>query len=99
MSVRSTPDMSAPVRSVPADRWARTRTQRPARTDAYRYTRYLLFLVAAAAVDVPNFLDRGTSIRYAVLLIPIAGIVLIRMGSPSSVVRRFTFGDKVLFVI
>jgi O-antigen ligase len=68
-------------------------------TDSFRLARALVIVILAAAVDVPNFLDRGNSLRYLLLLVPFASFVWIRLAHPSSVFRRPSSTDKILFVI
>ncbi len=68
-------------------------------TDAYRFSRAALVVFFAATVDVFNFLDRGGQARYALVLIPIASIVLIRLRDPSTYVRRMSAPDRILLVL
>lgn len=58
-----------------------------------------MVVILAAALDVTNFLDRGNSLRYALLLIPFASFLWIRLGRPSSFFRRPSRTDKILFLI
>jgi O-antigen ligase len=68
-------------------------------TDSFRLARTFVFVILAAAVDVTNFLDRGNSLRYALLLVPFASFFWIRLARPSSVFRRPSRTDKILFLI
>jgi hypothetical protein len=68
-------------------------------TEGYRYARGTLFIFLAAAVDVFNVLDRGSSKRYLILLVPIMVVVLIRGRRRSLVVRRSNSTDKIVFAI
>jgi O-antigen ligase len=56
-------------------------------TDTYRLALSLIFVLLAATVDVPNFLDRGNFLRYLLLLVPIGTVALVRLRAPSSVLR------------
>jgi O-antigen ligase len=68
-------------------------------SDSYRLARTYMVVILAAAVDVTNFLDRGNSLRYALLLVPFASFVWIRLSRPSPVFRRPSRTDKILFLI
>lgn len=68
-------------------------------TEGYRYARAALFIFFASAVDVFNVLDRGTSKRYLILLVPLMIVVLIRARRRSLVVRRRNLTDKIVFAI
>jgi O-antigen ligase len=68
-------------------------------TDSFRLARALVVVMLAAAVDVTNFLDRGNSLRYALLLIPFASFFWIRLAHPSPVFRRPSATDRILFLI
>lgn len=57
-------------------------------TDAYRFSRSILLVVAIASFDLGNFFDRGGSSRYALLLIPFITIAIQRLRRPSTIVRR-----------
>jgi O-antigen ligase len=66
-------------------------------TDAYRLCRAFVFILAATALDVSNFLDKGNEARYALLLVPIAMVLLVRRkGQP---IRRLTKPDKILLAL
>lgn len=68
-------------------------------TGGYHYARGAILIFFAAAVDVFNVLDRGTSRRYLILLIPIMIVALIRARSRSLHVRRSNATDKIVFAI
>jgi hypothetical protein len=68
-------------------------------SDSFRLARAFVVVMFAAAVDVTNFLDRGNSLRYALLLVPFASFFWIRLAHPSSVFRRPALTDKILFLI
>ncbi len=75
------------------------RPRRKVPTDGFRFAQAVLFVFTAAAVDVFNVLDRGGSKRYAILVIPIGVVALIRLRHPSPIVHRPRATDKALFVI
>src|SRR5437870_849885 len=68
-------------------------------SDSYRYARALLLILVAVTLDTTNFLDRGTSARYLLILIPFTAVVFIRLGRRSSVIRTATAGDRILFLL
>jgi O-antigen ligase len=68
-------------------------------TGAYRFSRAALLVFLAATVDLFNFLDRGNQIRYALVLVPIGSIVLIRWGTPSRYIRKMATTDRILLVL
>jgi O-antigen ligase len=53
----------------------------------------------ATALDVWNYLDRGGALRYLILLVPIAALVLVRLRSPSSYIRRPMAPDRLLLAL
>jgi O-antigen ligase len=77
----------------------RSSTERAPRrhTDTYRLCRALIFILAATALDVTNYLDKGNEARYALLLVPIAAVVIARRKGQSF--RRLTRPDKILAVL
>jgi O-antigen ligase len=68
-------------------------------SDSYRYARALLLILLAVTLDTTNFLDRGTSARYLLILIPFMAVVFIRLGRRSTVIRTSTAGDRILFLL
>ena len=79
-------------------------------TDSYRLARAFLVLLSLTVVDVFNVLDRGLAafrpnaeaggpIRYLVLLVPISVVALVRLQSPSFLVRRPSVSELVLAVM
>ena len=76
-------------------------------TDSYRLARAFLVLLSITVVDVFNVLDRGLAafrpnaeaggpIRYLVLLVPITVVALVRLQSPSFLMRRPSVSELVL---
>jgi O-antigen ligase len=68
-------------------------------SDSYRYARALLLILVAVTLDTTNFLDRGTSARYLLIVIPFMAVVLIRLGRRSTLIRTATAGDRILFLL
>jgi O-antigen ligase len=68
-------------------------------TDSYRLSRALIIVLLATTVDVPNFLDRGNSVRYALLLVPFLSLTLIRLRTPTSLIRSPSPPDIFLFLL
>jgi O-antigen ligase len=61
----------------------------------------LSFLVVffATALDFWNYLDKGGWPRYLLLLVPLSGFALIRLRSPTALIRRPTSADRVLMAL
>lgn len=59
----------------------------------------LLLTILASVVDVVNFLDRGTAVRYLILIVPLAGLALARLQRPTLLIRYPTFGDVVVILL
>jgi O-antigen ligase len=72
-------------------------TRRRGHTDSFRLARGLIFILAATALDVTNYLDKGSEIRYLILLIPIAALFLARR--PRQGYRRLSTPDKFLLAL
>jgi O-antigen ligase len=68
-------------------------------TGAFRFSRAALVVFLAASIDVFNFLDRGNQARYALVLIPVGSIVLIRLRQPSAYIRRMAATDRILLLL
>lgn len=68
-------------------------------TDSFRLARAFVIVMLAAAVDVTNFLDRGNSLRYALLMVPFASFLWLRLTRPTSLFRRPSSTDKILLLI
>jgi len=66
-------------------------------TDAFRLARGLIFILAATALDVTNYLDKGSEIRYVILLVPIGALLLSRRRGQGF--RRLSTPDKFLLVL
>jgi O-antigen ligase len=66
-------------------------------TDAFRLARGLIFILAATALDVTNYLDKGSEIRYVILLVPIGAMFLARRRGQGF--RRLSTPDKFLLVL
>jgi O-antigen ligase len=73
--------------------------ERAPHTDSYRYARALLLILLAVTLDTTNFLDRGTSARYLLILIPFMAVIIIRLGRRSTEIRTPTAGDRILFLL
>ena len=71
----------------------------PAHTDAYRFARAVLVMVALGSFDVRNFFDRGGSNRYLLIFIPIVMVVVLRLRRPSTVVRKPVVTDVLLICL
>jgi O-antigen ligase len=71
----------------------------PAHTDAYRFARAVLVMVALGSFDVRNFFDRGGSNRYLLIFIPIVMVVVLRLRRPSTVVRKPVVTDVLLLCL
>jgi O-Antigen ligase len=60
-------------------------------TDAYELSAAVLLLMLIAALDAFNFFDRPNGgLRYTILVIPIAAVVMVRSRRPSLIVRKPT---------
>jgi hypothetical protein len=70
---------------------------RHAHTDAFRLSRGLIFILAATALDVTNYLDKGSEIRYVILLVPIGALFLARRRGLGF--RRLATPDKFLLAL
>jgi O-antigen ligase len=77
----------------------RLRAGRFHRSDPYLLGRGFLLVMFATALDAWNYLDRGGALRYLVLLVPIAFLVLIRLRSPSPYIRRPMAPDRLLLAL
>jgi O-antigen ligase len=73
------------------------RSSARAATDTYVLGIAFLLVLLATTLDVPNLLDRGNALRYALLLVPIGALVVIRLRAPSSFIRRPEPTDVLLF--
>lgn len=68
---------------------ARRLPDRSYRTDAYELSSAVLLLMLIAALDAFNFFDRPNGgLRYTILFIPIAAVVMIRARRPTFMVRQ-----------
>ncbi len=74
-------------------------TERVRSTDAYRLARALIVILVLVTLDVAKFLDKGTSVRYLILLVPIGAYVGMRMHRRTMRFRRPRATDKVLMVL
>jgi O-antigen ligase len=75
----------------------RSAPRRRAHTDAFRLGRGLIFILAATALDVTNYLDKGSEIRYVILLVPIGALFLARRRGQGF--RRLATPDKFLLAL
>jgi O-antigen ligase len=83
---------------IPGARSAATQPSAPGgRTDSFRLARGLIFILAATALDVTNYLDKGSEIRYLILLVPIGAVVLSRRRGQGF--RRLSTPDRFLVVL
>ncbi|MBA3690608.1 MAG: O-antigen ligase family protein [Actinobacteria bacterium] len=67
--------------------------------DGYRLMRILTAMLLVVTLDVTNYLDTGSAVRYLILIVPIGGTVLLRLRRPSTLIRRPAAADRVLFVL
>ena len=74
-------------------------TDRVRSTDAYRLARALIVILVLVTLDVAKFLDKGTSVRYLILLVPIGAYVAMRIHQRTMHFRRPRATDKVLMVL
>lgn len=78
---------------------ASTTPRSPAPTDAYRFARAVLLMVALGSFDIRNFFDRGGSNRYLLIFIPLIMVVILRLRRPSTVVRKPIVTDVLLLCL
>jgi O-antigen ligase len=71
----------------------------PPIADGYRLMRLLTAVLLIVTLDVTNYLDTGTAARYVILVVPLGGIIILRLRRPTTFVRRPTAPDRVLFVL
>ena len=71
----------------------------PAPTETYRFMRVLLVVMVIVTLDFTKFLDKGNALRYLILVVPFGEALLIRARSRTWLVRRASFGDKILLVL
>jgi hypothetical protein len=71
----------------------------PPHSDSYRYARALLLILVAVTLDTTNFLDRGSSARYLLIVVPFMAVVFVRIGRRSSLIRTATASDRILFLL
>lgn len=72
----------------------------PARaTDSYLFMRVLLVGFVIVTLDFTKFLDKGNAARYLILAVPFCGAFAIRFRSRTGLVRRASFGDRLLLVL
>lgn len=76
-----------------------TSSGQPRIHDGYRLMRIFTAILLLVTLDVANYLDTGSAVRYLILLVPLGGIVFLRLRRPTSYVRRPTAADRVLFVL
>lgn len=74
-------------------------TERAAPTDAYRLARALILILVLVTLDMTKFLDKGTPVRYLILLVPIGAYIAIRARRRLPRFRRPRPADKVLMVL
>jgi hypothetical protein len=70
-------------------------------TDTYILCRALVLFLLIVAVDFRNFLNQGTgeggsALRYAILGLPVLGLLAARSGDDSLLIRRPVFTDRLL---
>ena len=68
-------------------------------TDAYRFARAVLLVVALGSFDVRNFFDRGGSNRYLLIFIPLIMVTILRLRRPSTVMRKPVVTDVLLLCL
>ncbi len=68
-------------------------------SDGYWLMRILSVVLLVVTLDVTNYLATGSAARYLVLVLPIGGTALLRLRRPTTLIRRPTAADRVLFVL
>ncbi|MCL4368853.1 MAG: O-antigen ligase family protein [Actinobacteria bacterium] len=76
----------------------RTSLFRTKRSDSFRLGRAVVSMMLVVTLDVTNYLDRGGTARYLLLLIPLLTVVAIRLRDRSPFVRRMSVPDRVLLI-
>src|SRR5712691_3648259 len=66
------------------------------KSDSYRFSQAMLFILLAVTADVTNFLDRGTQARYLLAAVPFLAVLVIRLGRPRRRLRRPSLPDLLL---
>jgi hypothetical protein len=62
--------------------------------------RWILLMFLLVCVDVADYIDRsGSPVRYAIMLLPVFGFVLVRMRYGTGAYRRMSAPDRILFVL
>jgi hypothetical protein len=61
--------------------------------------RVLTVVMVVVTLDFTKFLDKGSSIRYLLLLVPFGGAFLIKVTSRTPFARKASFADKVLLLL
>ncbi|MEO8292233.1 MAG: O-antigen ligase family protein [Actinomycetota bacterium] len=68
-------------------------------SDGYWLMRILTLVLLAVTLDVTNYLDTGSAARYLILVLPVGGTMLLRLRTPSTLIRRPTAADRVLLLL
>lgn len=68
-------------------------------SDAYRLSRWYLIIMLLTTLDVTNYLNHGSQIRYAIVLPAVLSVLLTRLRAPSTLIRRPNSGDLALFAL
>ncbi len=68
-------------------------------SDAYRISRSLVLVLALLVADYADVLDTGSSLRYLILLPPLAAVLSVWASVRSPFVRRATSSDRLLLVL
>src|SRR3989442_6133840 len=74
------------------------------RSDSYLLSMSCVAVLAVVALDLFNYLGRGSldggsPLRYAILTIPVASVFFVRIMSPSTLIRRRSWPDRLLLLL
>src|SRR5215467_6347603 len=91
------PPSSQPYRRPPPPRLP---PGRPRATTAYRLAWAILAMMLVVSLDFRDYFDKsGSTARYGLLLIPIGGVLVARLRRRSTLIRRWSAPDRLLFVL
>jgi hypothetical protein len=68
-------------------------------TDTYRFDRSLILLLFFATFNVPGVVGGHATVWYALLVIPVTAIVLVRAPRRSAIIRRPVLSDVVVLIL
>lgn len=69
------------------------------RTDVRWFALAMCLATLASVIDVGDVLDRGPATRYLLLVVPMGSLLLVRLGRPTSLIRRPTPGDVCVLLL